>query len=80
MAWNQVGRFWFDDVAGKLVFQYDKQLPPEQYDAIAPPYERYEVVVHSGLVATKIGEHHFGSWDEEIPQTHQGRCDGQPPA
>lgn len=80
MAWNQVERFWFDDVTGKLIFQYNVQLPPETYDAISAPYDRYEVVVDSGLVAQKIGQHHYGSWDETIPESHQGRCDGQPPA
>lgn len=80
MAWYQPDRIWFDDTTGNLIFQYNVPLSPEEYDAISNPYDRYEVVAATGLSATKIGTHHFGSWDETIKEAHDQRCDGQPPA
>lgn len=80
MTWHYIDRMFYNDSTGEVVVQYNVQMPPEEYDAIAPPYKRYEVVIASGLTETLIGEHHFGSWDETISELHDGRCDGQPPA
>ncbi len=63
-----------------MIFLFAVPLPPEEFDAINNPYKMWQVTLATGLTATEVGEHHFGSWDETIPETHSGRCDGQPPS